>query len=92
MADEAMLQVRVTPRARRNAIGALEGGVLAVRLAAPPVEGAANKALVVFLAETLHVPKSAVRIESGAHGRRKRVRISGLTSEQVADRLASGGA
>ena len=92
MADEALLQVRVTPRAGRNALGALEEGVLAVRLAAPPVDGAANKALIACLADAFGVPKSAVRIESGAHARRKRVRISGLTDEDVARRLASSGA
>ena len=91
MADEAVLQVRVTPRAKRNALGAMEDDVLAVRLAAPPVEGAANKALIAFLAETFGVPRSAIRIESGAHARRKRVRISGLGAEAVARRLAQGG-
>jgi hypothetical protein len=55
------------------------------------VEGAANKALIAFLAETLEVSKSAIRIESGDHGRRKRVRVSGLTDEEVAHRVASGG-
>ena len=92
MADEALLQLRVTPRARRNALGALEGGVLAVRLAAPPVDGATNTALIAFLAEAFGVSKSAVRIESGAHARHKRVRIAGLTEEEVARRLASAGA
>jgi len=91
MDDEAVLQVRVTPRAKRNALGAMEDDVLAVRLAAPPVEGAANKALIAFLAETFGVPRSAIRIDSGAHGRRKRVRISGLGAEAVARRLAEGG-
>ena len=89
MADEALLQVRVTPRARRNVIGALEDNVLAVRLVAPPVEGAANKALIAFLAETFGVSRSMVRIESGTHSRRKRVRISSLTAEAIAQRLAS---
>jgi uncharacterized protein (TIGR00251 family) len=65
VADEAVLHVRVTPRARRNALGPTEDGVLAVRLAAPPVEGAANKALVAFLAEALGVSKSVLRVESG---------------------------
>lgn len=90
MADEAILQVRVTPRARRNALGGLEEGVLAVRLAAPPVEGAANKALIAFLAEAFGVPKSAVHVESGLRSRHKRVRISGLTVDEVARRVALG--
>ena len=91
MADEAVLQLRVTPRARRDALGAMEAGVLPVRLAAPPVEGAANKALILLLARALGVPRSAIEIESGARGRRKRVRISGLDSEEAARRLARAG-
>jgi uncharacterized protein (TIGR00251 family) len=91
VADEALLHVRVTPRARRNALGAMEDGVLAVRLAAPPVEGAANKALIAFLAEAFGVSKSAIRVESGTRSRHKRVRISGLAIEEVARRLAKGG-
>ena len=86
-----LLHVRVTPRARRNALGGMEEGVLAVRLAAPPVEGAANKALIALLAEAFGVSKSAVRVESGARSRHKRVRILGLSEEEVARRLASGG-
>jgi len=62
--------------------------VLAVRLTAPPVEGAANKALTAFLAEAFEVSKSAVSVESGKRSRHKRVRISGLTVEEVARRLA----
>jgi uncharacterized protein (TIGR00251 family) len=88
VADEALLHVRVTPRARRNAMDGMEDNVLAVRLAAPPVEGAANKALIAFLAEALGLPKSAVRVETGKRSRHKRVRISGLTAEEVARRLA----
>lgn len=91
MADEALLHVRVTPRARRNELGGLTDGVLAVRLAAPPVEGAANKALIVLLAEALGLPKSALRIESGERSRHKRVRISGLPAGEVARRLEQDG-
>jgi uncharacterized protein (TIGR00251 family) len=90
MADEALLQVRVTPRARRSAIGEVSEGVLAVRLAAPPVEGAANKALIALLAKALAVPKSRIRIESGEHSRQKRVRILGLDAEAAVARLAAG--
>jgi uncharacterized protein (TIGR00251 family) len=91
VADEALLHIRVTPRARRNALGGMEDGVLAVRLAAPPVEGAANKALIAFLAETFGIARSAVRVESGERSRHKRVGISGVTAEEVARRLAQGG-
>jgi len=54
-----------------------------VRLAAPPVEGAANDALIEFLAKRLGAPRRAVRIVSGARGRQKRVAVSGVTADQV---------
>jgi uncharacterized protein (TIGR00251 family) len=91
VADEVLLHVRVTPRARRNALGGIRDGVLTVRLAAPPVEGAANTALIALLAEALGLSRSAVRLEAGLRSRHKRVRISGLGAEEVARRLDSGG-
>ena len=70
------LAVRVTPRARRSeAAGIVRDAdgrpALAVRLAAPPVEGAANEALVGFLAKAFGVPKRAIRILSGETARQK---------------------
>ena len=56
---------------------------MVVRLAAPPVEGAANDALIEFLADRLHVARRAVRIVSGERGRQKRVAVSGVTAERV---------
>jgi uncharacterized protein (TIGR00251 family) len=91
VADDAILSVRVTARAGRNALGEMVDGVLAVRLAAPPVDGAANKALVAFLAEAFGIPKSDIRIEAGQQSRRKRLRISGLAPDDLAGRLARGG-
>jgi hypothetical protein len=91
VADEAILQLRVTARARRNALGTIEDGVLAVRLAAPPVEGAANKALIALLAEALGVSRSAILVESGTRSRHKRVRISGLAPDEVRRRLEQAG-
>ena len=68
----------------------MKDNVLSVRLAAPPVEGAANKALIAFLADEFGVSKSAISVESGERSRHKRVRVSGVTAEQVANRLARG--
>jgi len=84
------LAIRVTPRAKRDAIAGIvldAGGrpALAVRLAAPPVDGAANKALIAFLATALNVPKSAIAIVSGETGRRKIVRVAGLSAEAIAN-------
>ncbi|HET9981676.1 MAG TPA: DUF167 domain-containing protein, partial [Ktedonobacterales bacterium] len=67
--------VRVTPRARRNAI-ALEGDTLRVWLTAPPVDGAANAALLALLAERLGIPKRAVTLVHGETAREKVVAIA----------------
>jgi uncharacterized protein (TIGR00251 family) len=67
--------VRVQPRASWNETAGEREGAVRVRITAPPVEGAANKALAGFLAERLGVPKSAVEIVSGQTGRYKRVRV-----------------
>ena len=54
-----------------------------VRVAAPPVEGAANDALIAFFADALGVPKRAIQIVSGDRGRLKRVAIAGVTAGQI---------
>ena len=75
--------VRVVPRSSRNQIVGVEGGALKIKLTAPPVEGAANAALIAFIAEWLAVRKSAVSVVSGAKARNKRVRVAGVTGERV---------
>lgn len=80
------LTVRVIPRSSRNAI-AWEQGVLKARLTAPPVEGAANDALVSLLAQRLGLPKRSITIAHGATGRQKIVEIVGMTEAEVAARL-----
>lgn len=72
------LRVRARPRASRTEIAGEHGGALRVRLAAPPVEGAANRELVRFLARTLGVSGSAVRVVSGKAGRSKIVEVAGV--------------
>ena len=54
-----------------------------MRVAAPPVEGAANEALIAYLAKTFHIPKRAIQIVSGERGRQKRVAMTGVTAAQV---------
>ena len=81
--------VRVTPRARRNEIVGTQGEALKVKLAAPPVEGAANAALCAFLAEQLGARKSAVTLIAGQTSRQKVVRVEGVTAEQVQARFPS---
>ena len=77
-AAETIVSVRVVPRAGRTRLDGRRGDALLVRLAAPPVEGAANEALIAFLAEALHLPRRNLRICSGEKSRDKRVAIAGL--------------
>lgn len=81
------LDVRVIPRAKRTEAAGLRNGALLVRLAAPPVDGAANTALVAFLASTLGVPSRAVQLLSGERGRQKRILIAGAEVAQVESAL-----
>ena len=85
----AELGVRVVPRSGRDAVAGVRDGALLLRLAAAPVDGAANEALVRVLAETLDVPRRNVTLVSGERSRRKRVRIAGLTAADAGQRLAA---
>ncbi len=75
--------VRLTPRAGTDRVGDVVDGVLHVRVAAPPVDEAANRSLVRLLAEALELPASAIRIAAGARGRRKSIAVDGLAAERV---------
>jgi uncharacterized protein (TIGR00251 family) len=75
--------VRVQPRASRSEIVGLHGDALKVRLSAPPVEGAANVALVALLAEALGIPRRDVRIVAGASSRGKVVEVDGVSVENI---------
>lgn len=87
----ATLPVRIQPRASKNEIVVMEGGGFKIRLTAPPVDGAANEALVKFLADTLSIPPSRVQIISGHTSRQKIVRISGRDDAEVRRLLNGGG-
>ena len=78
------LRVRVQPRASRDAIAGERAGALLVRLTAPPVEGAANAALLRLVARALGVPPSSIEILRGATGRDKLLRIAGVAAGAVA--------
>ena len=84
----ASFAVRVQPRARHNAVTGVAGEALKIALTAPPVEGRANEACIEFLAGVLSVPRSSVTIAAGQHGRRKLVRVAGLTAEELRRRLS----
>jgi len=85
------LTVRIQPRASKNEAVRLENGGLKIRLTAPPVDGAANEALVKFLADQFSVSKSQVEIVSGHTSRDKVVRISGVGAEDAESLLLTGG-
>lgn len=87
----ARVHVHVIPRASRSALAGRRGEAFVVRLQAPPVEGAANKALSQVLADYLGVRPAAVRIISGEHSRRKLVEICGVGQHDAEKRLAGGG-
>jgi uncharacterized protein (TIGR00251 family) len=77
------LEIRVIPRAGRTGFAGLRDGALLVRLAAAPVEGAANAELIALLAKTLKIPKRDITIVSGERSRSKRVRIDGVDREHA---------
>ncbi len=89
-AESVTLSVRIQPRASKNEIVTMESGGLKIRLTAPPIDGAANDALVKFLADALSIPKSHVEIISGHSSRAKVLRISGKSSAEVKRLLNSG--
>lgn len=81
-----LVPVRVFPRSNRNDL-TCEADGLHARLTAPPVEGAANEALIALLAERLRLPKRSVRVARGAMGRQKLLEITGLSVEEFWQRL-----
>ncbi len=89
-ADGCVITLKVVPRASRTAIWRGADGSIVVRLTAPPVDGAANEALVRALADRFRIAKSAVRIAAGATGRRKRVVLAGVSPEDAAAILLVG--
>jgi len=81
--DGVAFPVKVNPRSSRNEIVGESEGVLRIKLTAPPVEGAANKALIEFLSGKLNVAKSKITILTGETGRNKTVSVSGLNKEVI---------
>ena len=72
------ISVRAVPRASRSALAGVRDGALVIKLAAPPVDGAANLALVAFLSDVLLIARRNITIVAGERGRLKRVRVTGL--------------
>ena len=83
-----ILSVRVIPRSPRSKIDGRRGDALLVRLAAPPVDGAANEALIDLLSREFQVPKRQIAILSGTTSRDKRVELGGLDAAAGEARLS----
>jgi uncharacterized protein (TIGR00251 family) len=87
-AGGAVLELLAQPRASRSRVVGEHDGRLKIQLAAPPVDGEANEALLAFLAGALGVRRADVALLAGETGRRKRVRVAGLTAAAAAAALA----
>ena len=88
-AGALVFDVLVAPRSSRERVGPVVGDRVKVALMAPPVEGAANAALVALLARTFGVARGAVSIVRGETGRRKTVRIEGATKARLLEVMAA---
>jgi uncharacterized protein (TIGR00251 family) len=86
-AGGAVLELLVQPRASRTRVVGEHDGRLKIQLAAPPVDGEANAALLAFLADALGRKRADLALLAGESGRRKRVRVAGVTAEAAAAAL-----
>ena len=77
------ISIHVQPRASRTEIAGVHGDALKIRLTSPPVDGAANEALVIFLTERFALPRNAITIISGAQSRAKVVEITGISAADL---------
>ena len=85
--EGTLLSVKVIPRASKNEIGEALGSELKIKVTAPPVDSAANRAVIELIASTLNCPKSAVVLVHGETSRHKMLLLKGLTPEQVESTL-----
>jgi uncharacterized protein (TIGR00251 family) len=88
-ADGVLLSVKLQPRASANEIGEALGDELRIKVTAPPVDAAANEALVKLLAQHLDCPRNRVELVRGHTSRHKTVKLYGLAPEDVAKRLGT---
>ena len=80
-------EVYIQPRASKTELAGVHDGVIKIRIAAPPVENAANRALIDFIAQHLGIAKRCVRVVSGGTHRRKVLEVEGVTAELIAAKL-----
>jgi hypothetical protein len=79
--------IKVHPRAKKNAITGELGDAIKLSLTAPPIGGRANDACIDFFSKILKLPRSSITIASGAGGRNKVIRVTGVTAQYVRERL-----
>ena len=87
IAGGVRIVISVQPRASRTEVVGLHGDAIKLRVAAPPVEGAANEKVIRFLADALDVGRQQVTIVAGLGARKKTVRVSGVDAKVVRERL-----
>jgi len=80
---KVLLQVRVQPRARQNALVGVRDNALMVQVAAAPVEGAANASVIAILARALHLPKSTFTVHQGTKSRQKTIHVNGIEADEL---------
>jgi hypothetical protein len=86
--DGTLLSVKLQPRASKNEIGAPLGDELKIKVTAPPVDAAANQALIELLAEKLDCPRGRVELIRGQTSRHKTLKLHGFTPEEVLQAIA----
>jgi len=85
--DGAFVDIKVIPRAGKTTLAGTRNGALLVRLAAAPVDGAANTELVAFLSQLLDIPKRHIVVIAGEKSRSKRVKVMGVSAAAIRERL-----
>lgn len=88
--EGVVILVKVQPRASKNAVGEVVGRELKIKVSAPPVDSAANRAVVELLAQTLDCARGAVQIVRGQTSRHKQILVVGMKAEEIARRLTEG--
>jgi uncharacterized protein (TIGR00251 family) len=85
--DSVVFDVRVIPRSSKSEIVGSLDGALKVKLKSPPIDGAANEELIKLLSKRFSVPRSAVEIVSGHTSKTKRLRLTGISKQQICSTL-----
>lgn len=87
--DGVIVALHIQPGAKKTEVVGVHGDALKIRLAAPPVDGKANSALIEFLSDLFAIPKARVTLVSGQTSRAKRVALSGIVATDAEQRLSA---